>query len=174
MIKINWTKEIDDVIYQMELVEIRDKNYLVKFSAAPSDVDTGEDDASSPCLVELSSSEINLCNIYPKETYMFIKRSTDGFTCYAVDFHHDRSIDPEYEHVSRNIRPIYSVDGYMDKIRKKPIEHDTNGCVVNTQSCVVRYRYFAKNKKAVFDFAEDIYNKTVNDIRLWEEENCYE
>ena len=35
MININWIKEIDDTIYQMEFVEIRDKNYLVKFSAVP-------------------------------------------------------------------------------------------------------------------------------------------
>lgn len=174
MININWTKEIDDVIYQMELVEIRDKNYLVKFSAVPSDAVTGEDILSSPCLVELSSSEINLCNIYPKETYMFIKRSTDGFTCYAVDFHHDRSNDPEYEHISPSIHSIHSVDKYINGLRGKPIDYDINGCVVNTQSCVVRKRYFAKNRKAAFDFAENIYVDTVNAIRLWEEENCYE
>lgn len=174
MININWTKEIDEVIYQMELVEIRDKNYLVKFSAVPSDMTTGEDNISSPCLVELSSSEINLCIIYPKETYMFIKHSANGFRCYAIDFHHDRSNDPEYEHVSYNIRPIRHVDKYINGLREKPIEHDMNGCVVNTQSCVVHCRYFAKNKKVVFDFAENIYDKTVNTIRLWEEENCYE
>ena len=66
------------------------------------------------------------------------------------------------------------MDKYINGLREKPIEHDMNGCVVNTQSCVVHCRYFAKNKKVVFDFAENIYDKTVNTIRLWEEENCYE
>lgn len=174
MVNINWKKEIDDIIYQMELVEIRAKNYLVKFSATPSDVDTGEDDKSSPCLVELSSHEIDLCKTYPKETYMFIRHSANGFTCYAIDFHHDRSNDPEYEHISPSIHSIHSVDKYINGLRGKPIDHDTNGCVMNTQSCVVRMRYFAKNKKAAFDFAENIYDNTVNTIRLWEEENCYE
>ena len=136
----------------MEFVEIRDKNYLVKFSAVPLDVVTGEDDASPSCLVELSSYEIALCNTHPKETYMFIKSSADGFMCYAIDFCHDRSNDPEYECISRDIHPIYSIDRYINRLREKPIEHDTNGCIVNTQSCVVRNNYFAKNEKAVFDF----------------------
>jgi hypothetical protein len=43
---------------------------------------------------------------------------------------------------------------------------------VNTQSCVVHTNYFAKNEKAVFDFVENIYSKTVDDIRSWEDINC--
>lgn len=174
LININWTKEIDDIIYQMEFIEIRDKNYLVKFSVVPLDTFTSGDDTSSSCLVELSSYEIALCNTHPKDAFMFIKSSEEGFTCYAIDFCHDRSNDPEYECISRDIHPIYSIDGYIKRLREKSIEHDTNGCVVNTQSCVVRSNYFAKNEKAVFDFAENIYNNTVDTIRLWEEENCYE
>lgn len=174
MININWTKEEYDTIYQMEFVEIRDKNYLVKFSATPLDVVTGEDDTSSSCLVELSSYEIATCNAHPKDAYMFIKSSADGFTCYAIDFCHDRSDDPDYECVSRDIHIIYSIDGYIKRLREKQIEHNLNGCVVDTQSCVVHTNYFAKNEKAVFDFVENIYNDTVYTIRLWETENCYE
>lgn len=174
MLNINWTKEIDDTIYQMEFIEIRDKNYLVKFSITPLNEDTGEDVSSSSCLVELSSYEIALCNAHPKDAYMFIKYSEEGFTCYAVDFHHDRSDDPEYEHISRDIHTIYSIDRYIKRLLTKSIEHDMNGCVVNTQSCVVRNNYFAKNESAVFEFAEDIYTDTVKTIYLWEEENCYE
>ena len=174
MININWIKEVDDTIYQMEFVEIRNKNYLVKFSAVPLDAVVGEDDTSSSCLVELSSYEIASCYTHPKEAYMFIKSSADGFTCYAIDFCHDRSNDPEYECISRDIHLIYSIDGYINRLRKKSIEHDTNGCIVNTQSCIVRNNYFAKNKKAVFDFVENIYDNAVDTIRLWEKENCYE
>ena len=174
MININWTKEIGDVIYRMEFVEIRDKNYLVKFSVVPLDAVTDEDDTSSSCLVELSSYEIALCNIHPKESYEFIKTSADGFRCYAIDFSHDRLSDPKYECISRDIHVICSIDGYINRLREKGIEYDINGCVVNTQSCVVRNNYFAKNESAVFEFAENIYDKTVNTIRLWEEENCYE
>ena len=173
MININWTKEIDDTIYQMELIGIRDKNYLVKFSALPLDVATDEDDASSSCLVELSSYEIASCNTHPKEAYEFIKSSADGFTCYAIDFYHD-SDDPEYKYVSRDIHVIYSIDGYIKRLFEKPIEHGMNGGNVNTQSCVVHTNYFANNAKAVFDFIGNIYNKTVDDIRSWETENCYE
>lgn len=174
MININWTKEIDDTIYQMEFVEIRDKNYLVKFSALPLDAVIGEDDTSSSCLVELSSYEIALCNAHPKESYEFIKNSEDGLECYVIDFYHHRLEDPEYEYVSRDIHVIYSIDGYINRLREKQIDHDMNGCIVNTQSCVVRKHYFAKNEKAVFDFIENIYDKTVDDIRSWETENCYE
>lgn len=170
MININWTKEIDDTIYRMEFVNIIDKNYLVKFSATP--LDTVEDNTSSSCLVELSSHEIGLCNVHPKETYEFIKCSEVGFTCYAIDFCHNRSSDPEYECISRDIHPIYSIGRYIDRLRGYPIEHDLNGCVVNRESCVVHTNYFAKNEKAVFDFVENIYAQTVNDIRLWESENC--
>lgn len=174
MLNINWTKEIDNTIYQMEFIEIRDKNYLVKFSITPLNEDTGEDVSSSSCLVELSSYEIALCNTHPKESYEFIKHSEEGLTCYAVDFSHDRTNDPEYECISRDIHVIYSIDGYIKRIHEKSIEHDMNGCVVNTQSCVVRNNYFAKNESTVFEFAENIYDNTVNTIRLWEEENCYE
>jgi hypothetical protein len=158
----------------MEFIEIRDKNYLVKFSAVSLDVVVDEDDTSSSCLVELSSYVIALCNAHPKDAYMFIKSSEDGLTCYAVDFSHDRSNDPEYECISRDIHVIYSIDGYIRRLREKSVEHDMNGCVVNTQSCVVRNNYFAKNEKAVFEFAEDIYTDTVKTIYLWEEENCHE
>jgi hypothetical protein len=174
VININWTKEIDDTIYQMEFVEIRDKNYLVKFSVLPLDAVVGEDDTSSSCLVELSSYEVSVCNTHPKESYEFIKTSADGFTCYAIDFYHDRSEDPEYECIPRDLHVIYSIEGYIKRLREPSIEHDMNGCVVNTQSCVNRYTYFAKNEEAVLDFAESIYNKTVDDIRSWETENCYE
>lgn len=174
MININWKREIGDTMYQMEFVEIRDKNYLVKFSVVPLDADTCEDDTSSLCLVELSSYEIALCNAHPKESYEFIKHSEEGLTCYAVDFSHDKTNDPEYECISRDIHVIYSIDGYIKRLREKSIEHDMNGCVVNTQSCVVRNNYFAKNEPAVFEFAEDIYPDTVKTIYLWEEENCYE
>lgn len=171
MININWTKEIDDTIYRMEFVDIRDKKYLVKFSATP--LDAVEDVlSSSSCLVELSLYEIATCNAHPKDTYLFIKHSGEGLTCYAIDFCHDRSSDPEYERVSRDIYAIYSIDRYINRLREKPIEHDLNGCVVNRESCVIHTNYFAKNEKAVFDFVENIYHQTVNDIRLWESENC--
>lgn len=174
MININWTKEIDETIYQMEFVEIRDKNYFVKFSAVPLDAATSEEDTSSSCMVELSSYEIATCNAHPKDTYMFIKASSEGFTCYAVDFCHDRSTDPEYKFISEDIHAIYSIDGYIRRLKEKDIEHDLNGCVVNTQSCVVHNCYFAKNEKAVFDFVENVYKDTVNTIREWEAENCHE
>lgn len=168
MININWTKEIGDTIYQTEFIDIINKNYLVKFSVV-----TGEDDTSSSCLVELSSYEIALCNTHPKEAYEFIKHSADGFECYAIDFYHD-SNDPEYKYVSRDIHVICSIDGYIKRLFEKPIEHDMKGGIVNTQSCVVHTNYFTKNEKAVFDFIENIYDKTVDDIRSWETENCYE
>lgn len=174
MININWTKEIDDTIYQMEFVEIRDKNYLVKFSAIPLDTFTSKDDTSSSCLVELSSYEIASCNVHPKEAYAFIKSSAEGFTCYAIDFRHDRSDDPEYAFITEEIHTIYSIDSYLKRLREKDIEHDMNGCVVNTQSCIVRNNYFAKNEKAVFDYVEKVYNDNVDVIRSWEEENCHE
>ena len=171
MININWTKEIDDTIYQMEFVDIRDKNYLVKFSAVP--LDAVEDiSSSSTCLVELSSDEIALCNAHPEDTYMFIKHSEEGFTCYAIDFCHDRTSDPEYKCISRDIHIIHSLDRYINRLRGYPIEHDLNGCIVNTQSCVVHTNYFAKNEKAVFEFVKNIYIKTISDICFWEDENC--
>ena len=171
MININWTKEIDDTIYRMEFVRIVDKNYLVKFSATP--LDAVEDVlSSSSCLVELSSHEIGLCNVHPKDTYEFIKYYEEGYICYAIDFCHDRSSDPEYKCISRDIHTVYSMDRYINRLCGYPIEHDLNGCVVNRESCVVHTNYFAKNEKAVFDFVENIYDQTVNDIRLWESENC--
>ena len=174
MININWTKEVEDVLYQMEFVDIRDKNYLVKFSAVPLDAVIDEDDTSSSCLVELSSYEIATCNTHPKEAYIFIKSSAEGRTCYAIDFCHDKSQDPEYTFITEDIHPIYSIDAYIKRLREKDIEHDVNGCVVNTQSCVVRNNYFATTEKAVFDFVENVYNDTVDTIRAWETENCYE
>jgi hypothetical protein len=174
MININWTKEVEDVVYQMEFVDIRYKNYLVKFSATSLDVLEGEDDTSSSCLVELSSYEIATCNTHPKDAYFFIKSASEGRICYAIDFCHDKSQDPEYAFISEDIHTIYSIDGYIKRLREKSIEHDLTGCVVNPQSCVVHDCYFAQNEKAVFNFVENVYKDTVNTIREWEAENCHE
>lgn len=172
MININWTKEVDEVIYQMKFIEIRDKNYLIEFSTLSIDeLSTADSEEKTvTCLVELSSDEISMCNIAPKDTFEFIKLTSEGFLCFMVEFTHHRNENPdEFPH---NIYPIHTLERYLRQLREKPLDHDRDGCVINNYSSRARSIYWGKSLSDVMDFIEEAFENTKTSMLSWEEDNC--
>lgn len=171
MININWTKEVDKVIYQMKFIEIRDKNYLMEFSALGIyELSTDSEEKGASCLVELSSDEISMCNIAPKDAFQFIKLNSEGFIPFIVEFTHRNENPDEFP---RTVYPIHTLDRFLRELRKEPLDHDRDGCVINNQSSLARSIYWEKSLSDVMRHIESTFEDTKVSMLAWEEEHCW-
>lgn len=169
----------------MELVVIRDKNYIVKFSKIPFEVDTDKDVSS--CLVELTFDEIQIIHDYPSETFKYIYEDKNGRQLYLIkieiEIDDNASIEEAIDQlcsfdkyrVSRQL--ISSLKDLVDWRYANKLTYGTRGCVIchnkvkfERQVFLEPYEYDSWLKANSYSIMKEIQEWALDNLKVFKED----